>query len=38
MGFDEEDMKVLSSLASQMSICIENAQLFYQLKQTLKGL
>ncbi len=38
MGFDEEDLKVLSSLASQMSIFIENAQLFYQLKQTLKEL
>jgi GAF domain-containing protein len=38
MGFDEEDLKVLSSLASQMSIFIENAQLFYQLKQTLKDL
>jgi signal transduction histidine kinase/CheY-like chemotaxis protein len=38
MGFNEEDLKVLSSLASQVSIFIENAQLFYQLKQTLKDL
>jgi signal transduction histidine kinase/ActR/RegA family two-component response regulator len=38
MGFDEENLKVLSSLASQVSIFIENAQLFYQLKQTLKEL
>ena len=37
-GFDEEDLKVLSSLASQISVFIENAQLFYQLKQTLKEL
>jgi len=27
-GFDEEDLKTLSSFASQMSISIENAQLF----------
>jgi signal transduction histidine kinase/ActR/RegA family two-component response regulator len=38
MGFNEEDLKVLSSLAGQVSIFIENAQLFYQLKQTLKEL
>jgi signal transduction histidine kinase/CheY-like chemotaxis protein len=38
MGFDEEDLKVLSSLASQVSISVENAQLFFQLKQTLKEL
>lgn len=38
MGFDEENLKVLSSLAGQVSIFIENAQLFYQLKQTLKEL
>jgi GAF domain-containing protein/ActR/RegA family two-component response regulator len=38
MGFDEEDLKVLSSLASQVSISIENAQLFFQLRQTLKEL
>lgn len=38
MGFDEENLKVLSSLASEVSIFIENAQLFYQLKQTLKEL
>jgi signal transduction histidine kinase/ActR/RegA family two-component response regulator len=38
MGFDEENLKVLSSLASQVSVFIENAQLFYQLKQTLKEL
>jgi signal transduction histidine kinase/AmiR/NasT family two-component response regulator len=38
MGFDEEDMKVLSSLASQVGNFIENALLFFQLKQTLKEL
>jgi len=38
MGFNEEDLKVLSSLAGQVSIFIENAQLFYQLKQTLQEL
>jgi len=38
MGFNEEDLKVLSSLAGQVSIFIENAQLFYQLKQMLKEL
>jgi GAF domain-containing protein/ActR/RegA family two-component response regulator/anti-sigma regulatory factor (Ser/Thr protein kinase) len=38
LGFDEEDLKVLSSLASQISIFIENAQLFFQLKQTLREL
>jgi GAF domain-containing protein/CheY-like chemotaxis protein len=37
-GFDEEDLKVLSSFASQMSISIENAQLFSNLKQTLQEL
>jgi len=37
-GFDEEDLKVLSSFASQMSISIENAQLFLDLKQTLQEL
>ncbi len=37
-GFDEEDLKVLSSFASQMSISIENAQLFFDLKQTLQEL
>jgi signal transduction histidine kinase/ActR/RegA family two-component response regulator len=37
-GFDEEDLKVLSSFASQMSISIENAQLFSDLKQTLQEL
>jgi signal transduction histidine kinase/ActR/RegA family two-component response regulator len=37
-GFNEEDLKVISSLASQIGIFIENAQLFYQLKQTLKEL
>jgi len=37
-GFDEEDQKVLSSFASQMSISIENAQLFSDLKQTLQEL
>jgi GAF domain-containing protein/ActR/RegA family two-component response regulator len=34
-GFDEEDLKVVSSLASQIGIFIENARLFSQLKQTL---
>jgi len=38
MAFDEEDLKVLGSLASQVSNFIENAQLFHQLKQTLKDL
>jgi signal transduction histidine kinase/CheY-like chemotaxis protein len=37
-GFDEEDLKVISSLASQIGIFIENAQLFFQLKQTLREL
>ena len=37
-GFDEENLKVLSSFASQMSISIENAQLFSDLKQTLQEL
>jgi signal transduction histidine kinase/ActR/RegA family two-component response regulator len=37
-GFDEEDLKTLSSFASQMSISIENAQLFSDLKRTLKEL
>ena len=37
-GFDEEGLKVLSSFASQMSISIENAQLFSDLKQTLQEL
>ena len=37
-GFDEDDLKVLSSFASQMSISIENAQLFFDLKQTLSEL
>ncbi len=34
-GFDEEDLKALSSFASQVSIFIENAQLFSDLRQTL---
>jgi len=38
MGFDEEDLKVLSSFASQVSISIENAQLFSDLKKTLEEL
>jgi signal transduction histidine kinase/AmiR/NasT family two-component response regulator len=38
LGFDEEDLKVLSSLASQIGTFIENAQLFFQLKQTLREL
>jgi signal transduction histidine kinase/ActR/RegA family two-component response regulator len=37
-GFDEENLTVLSSLARQLSISIENAQLFSDLKQTLKEL
>jgi signal transduction histidine kinase/ActR/RegA family two-component response regulator len=37
-GFDEEDLKVLSSFATQMSISIENAQLFSDLRQTLQEL
>jgi signal transduction histidine kinase/ActR/RegA family two-component response regulator len=37
-GFDEEDLKVLSSFASQVSISIENARLFAELKQTLREL
>ena len=38
MGFDEEDLKLLSSFASQVSVSIENAQLFSNLKQTLEEL
>ncbi len=37
-GFDEEDLQVLSSFASQVGISIENAQLFSDLKQTLQEL
>jgi signal transduction histidine kinase/ActR/RegA family two-component response regulator len=37
-GFDEEDLKVLSSFASQVSIFIENAQLFADLKKALQEL
>ena len=37
-GFDPEDLKVLASFASQVSISVENAQLFSDLKQTLKEL
>jgi len=37
-GFDPEDLKVLASFASQVSISLENAQLFSDLKQTLKEL
>jgi signal transduction histidine kinase/ActR/RegA family two-component response regulator len=37
-GFDEEDLKTLSSFASQVSISVENAQLFSDLKQTLREL
>src|SRR4030043_1315373 len=37
-GFDEEDLKALSSFATQMSISIENAQLFSDLKQTVQEL
>ncbi|MFB3886643.1 MAG: GAF domain-containing protein [Thermodesulfobacteriota bacterium] len=38
MGFDQEDLRVLSSFASQVSISIENAQLFSDLKKTLEEL
>jgi len=37
-GFDDEDLKLLSSFASQVSIFIENAQLFSDLKKTLQEL
>jgi len=37
-GFDEEDLKALSSFASQVSVFIENAQLFSDLRQTLSEL
>lgn len=37
-GFDDEDLKVLSSFAGQVSISIENARLFSELKQTLEEL
>jgi signal transduction histidine kinase/ActR/RegA family two-component response regulator len=37
-GFDEEDMRALSSFANQVGIFIENAQLFSDLKQTLQEL
>jgi signal transduction histidine kinase/CheY-like chemotaxis protein len=37
-GFDEETLRVLSLFASQVSICIENAQLFADLRQTLQEL
>jgi len=37
-GFDPEDLKVLASFASQVSISVENARLFSDLKQTLKEL
>jgi signal transduction histidine kinase/ActR/RegA family two-component response regulator len=37
-GFGEEDLRALSSFASQVSIFIENAQLFSDLKETLKEL
>lgn len=36
--FDEEDLKVLASFANQVSISIENAWLFSDLKQTLREL
>jgi signal transduction histidine kinase/ActR/RegA family two-component response regulator len=38
MAFDEENLKVLSSFSSQMSISIENAKLFTDLKKTLEEL
>jgi len=37
-GFDPEDLKALAAFASQVSISVENAQLFSDLKQTLKEL
>jgi len=37
-GFDEEELKVLSSFAGQVSISIENARLFSDLKQTFQDL
>jgi len=37
-GFDEEDLKAFSSFASQVSIFIENAYLFSDLKHTLSEL
>ena len=37
-GFGEEDLRVLSSFASQVSISIQNARLFSDLKQTLQNL
>jgi signal transduction histidine kinase/ActR/RegA family two-component response regulator len=36
--FDEENLKVLSSFANQVSISIQNAQLFSDLKETLREL
>jgi signal transduction histidine kinase/ActR/RegA family two-component response regulator len=37
-GFGEEDLRLLSSFASQVSISIQNARLFSDLKQTLQNL
>jgi signal transduction histidine kinase/ActR/RegA family two-component response regulator len=37
-GFDDEDLKLLSSFTGQVSIFIENAQLFSDLKKTLQEL
>ena len=37
-GFDEEDLKALSSFANQVGIFIVNARLFSDLKETLKEL
>ncbi len=37
-SFSEEELKVLSSFASQVSISVENARLFSDLKQTLRDL
>jgi signal transduction histidine kinase/ActR/RegA family two-component response regulator len=37
-GFEEEELKVLSSFAGQVSISIENARLFSDLRQTLHDL
>ena len=37
-GFDDEDLKLLSSFTSLVSIFIENAQLFSDLKKTLQEL
>jgi len=37
-GFDEDDLKVLSSFSSQMGVSVENAQLFSEVKRALTEL